>query len=474
MSIKRYLFLLIGGIVLGVAAIQLLLIGLFKQHLNDEIVQKSQQLSTQIIDVALKTIDTDNQGFAIYTDKSYQGSHSDSQSRHMAVIKIQQPHANTKPHAEISPEDQVEHEKQMRQQWTKELHQIIEQKHQNQRKVRQFITASGEQTVIIGSPGPALHANQSTAIESLINYMIYLILASAVVALFLALWLSEHFTRPLQKLSAGFVSLEKGEFGVQVTEAGINDYRKTIHSFNQMSDRLAQLAESEKMLQQQSHLAELGEVSRGLAHALRNPMHTIGLAVEQLKDPSLPDPLKVKLQDKIQAKIKHIDKTIKALLTLTTGEIHRDDDVPLRSVIQDVMLELKANDPNVNINLNAPDNLNIKGSESEIRAIIHTLVVNGVEASNHQTQVTITMSDNADTVTIAVCDQGKGIEPALAERLFQPHVSSKAEGAGMGLYISNRLATLYYKGSISLIDNPDKGCTATVTLSKTTKAKANK
>ena len=41
MSIKRYLFILIGGIVLGVAAIQLLLIGLFKQHLNDEILQKS-------------------------------------------------------------------------------------------------------------------------------------------------------------------------------------------------------------------------------------------------------------------------------------------------------------------------------------------------------------------------------------------------------------------------------------------------
>ena len=493
MSIKRYLFLLIGGIVLGVAAIQLLLIALFKQHLNDEIVQKSQQLSTNIIDIALETFDSEEQHFIIKTGESLHKT--------VRVIKhdgtdpqctVTESHKTTDGQGKTSNnvvetvavncEDKMplhqlgatftpEQLQQQRLIWKQKLHQIIEQKHHDKQTVSKFalITDTPDKLGLYPKHFETVSSEQSssTAIESLTNYMIYLILASAVVALFLALWLSDHFTRPLQKLSQGFASLERGILGVQVEEAGINEYRKTMHSFNQMSARLAQLAESEKMLQQQGHLAELGEVSRGLAHALRNPMHTIGLSVEQLKDPDLPDKLKTKLQDKIQAKIKHIDKTIKALLTLTSAEIQRNDNVPVRSVIQDIMLELRANDPNVTITLDAPkNNQTIKGAESEIRAIIHTLVVNGVEASNHQGEVNIRLTETDEVVNIEVSDQGKGIDSSVKDKLFQPHISSKAEGAGMGLYISNRLATLYYQGKISLVDNPTVGSTATVTLHK--------
>ena len=57
MSIKRYLFVLIGSIVLTVAAIQLIIVTAFKQHLSDEIVQKSRQMSNQIIEYAVKSIE---------------------------------------------------------------------------------------------------------------------------------------------------------------------------------------------------------------------------------------------------------------------------------------------------------------------------------------------------------------------------------------------------------------------------------
>ncbi|MCJ8270554.1 MAG: HAMP domain-containing histidine kinase, partial [Psychrosphaera sp.] len=220
-----------------------------------------------------------------------------------------------------------------------------------------------------------------------------------------------------------------------------------------------------KTLQQQGHLAELGEVSRGLAHALRNPMHTIGLSVEQLKDPDLPEKLKLKLQGKIEAKIKHIDKTIKALLTLTSGEITRDEDVPMRSVIQDVVLEMKSTDPNVKLSLDGA-NTTIKGAESEIRAIIHTLIVNAVESNNGQGRVDIKLTHNDEAIEVEVTDQGAGIAASVAQRLFQPHVSSKAEGAGMGLYISRRLATLYYNGDVTLRNGSEGGCVACLTLQK--------
>lgn len=522
MSIKRYLFILIGSIVLVVAAIQLLLIAYFKQHLSEEITHKSQQLSSKIIDFAVEKVDFAN--MVVISDEQIKANNG---KLHQITSKMEvQETSGGKPqcvvlHSTTTVDEQGKEnhktvqvrcedgkqvaqsaampdkieminldytggqkltDDQIKQQkliWKKQLHKIIKQQHKNSENLQKiekddssFVFVSNQsfsgdpiQDVLVDHEQEIEH--QPSAIETLVDDMIYVILASSAVALFLAFWLSNHFTRPLQRLSRGFMSLEKGELGVQVEEAGINEYRKTIHSFNQMSQRLASLAESEKMLQQQGHLAELGEVSRGLAHALRNPMHTIGLSVEQLKDPDLPDKLKVKLQDKIQAKIKHIDKTIKALLTLTSGEILRDDEVPVRSVIQDVVLEMKSTSPNVKINLDTPKGeLNLKGAESEIRAIIHTLIVNAVEASGDNAEVGIKLSEQDGFIAVEVTDQGAGLDAKVAENLFQPHVSSKAEGAGMGLYISRRLATLYYQGDVTLVNGSQCGCVATVILRK--------
>lgn len=510
MSIKRYLFILIGGIVLTVAVVQILLIAFFKQHLNQEIIEKSQQLSTRIIDFAVEHVNVENdEVFVLNTQKGesnqtvptkviakYQNldmlngdctvtktndspqNTTNEDTIITSTVKVNCKDAvsvfnfNTDNNSNNNAQNRVisaEELKQEKLRWKKQLHKIIEERHKGQQVVQEFsfIAKNTNHNPLMERHLLEDSSAQSTAINTLVDYMIYLILASSIVALILAFWLSNHFTRPLQKLSSGFQSLEKGDFGVQVQVSGINEYRKTIHSFNQMSQRLAQLAEREKVMQQQGHLAELGEVSRGLAHALRNPMHTIGLSVEQLKDTSLPEPLRTKLQDKIQNKIKHIDKTIKALLTLTSGEIQRNDEVPVRSVIQDIILEMKANGPNVNIQFNAPQsNTTIKGAESEIRAIIHTLIVNAIEANENQGCVEIQLQENEQQILVTVLDQGKGIEKRIADKIFQPHVSTKTEGAGMGLYISRRLATLYYNGDITLSQRDIGGCRAMVTLQK--------
>ena len=63
---------------------------------------------------------------------------------------------------------------------------------------------------------------------------------------------------------------------------------------------------------------------------------------------------------------------------------------------------------------------------------------------------------------LCIADQGPGLEPAIAERLFSPHCSSKAEGAGMGLYIAQRLLNRYYQGSVSLQNQPAGGCLACI------------
>ena len=59
-----------------------------------------------------------------------------------------------------------------------------------------------------------------------------------------------------------------------------------------------------------------------------------------------------------------------------------------------------------------------------------------------------------------------GISEQVRNKLFQPHVSSKPEGAGMGLYIARRLCRSYYRGDLTLEDNTPKGCVAQVIVER--------
>ena len=106
--------------------------------------------------------------------------------------------------------------------------------------------------------------------------------------------------------------------------------------------------------------------------------------------------------------------------------------------------------------------MHIDGAESEIRSILHTLIINAAEAciSSGIVNISAQISDGK-LLHISIVDNGTGMDKSINESLFQPHVSTKPEGAGMGLYIAKRIISLHYQGDIILTNNaPQIGCTA--------------
>jgi len=310
-----------------------------------------------------------------------------------------------------------------------------------------------------------LASDPSSKINNFVNMVLLVIVLSTTLALGFAFWLSGKFSQPMQALSQGFRHLADGDSSKNVKEQGVEETRQTIRDFNAMKDKLQHLSAAEKALQEKSHLTELGEVSLGLAHALRNPIHTIGLSVEQLNTDTLSSEKRQHFVDKIQAKISRIDKTIRALLTLTTTGIQRTDTINILAVVQDILLEYKAGDNlGLSFTLDVDKKLSFIGSENEIRAILHTLIINACEASSEQSTVTIKANKQNNQLNVTVLDQGKGLAQNIKDILFQPHTTNKAEGSGMGLYIAQRLVKLFYHGSISLKNQNNTGCIAKVTF----------
>jgi signal transduction histidine kinase len=279
-------------------------------------------------------------------------------------------------------------------------------------------------------------------------------------------WISHQFTAPLRALDAGYQKLSEGDTQVTVPVKGTSEIQQAIQGFNQMTKKLAFFHQQQQDIKDKMHLAEIGEVSRGIAHALRNPLHTIGLALDKVFDQS-----QSSYESGIRQKLKLMDKTIQALLNLSVSGAERTKDVAIKPVIQDIIMEMQLTEGvDVKFDLDIESDLRLIGSDSEVRSMLHTLIVNAVEASPAQSNILIKASRNAQReVTIMVEDQGAGLAEEVIESLFEPHITTKAEGAGMGLYIARRLAQLMYNGEIHLQNKGSSsdvvdGCVTTLIL----------
>ncbi|MFT7680349.1 MAG: signal transduction histidine kinase, partial [Planctomycetota bacterium] len=241
---------------------------------------------------------------------------------------------------------------------------------------------------------------------------------------------------------------------------GDAEVRETLAAFNAMSLRLSELDAEAEQLREGQHLSELGDLARGLAHSLRNPLHVLGLSVDKLATEPNPE-----LAATARAHIGRVDRTLRTLLALSSsgGEVLEDVDVV--DLARDVALEL-LQDPNgqANTKVVASGPALIAGIGAELRAVLHVLVVNAVEASPPGSLVEVVVRPLPDGVEVLVLDEGSGLAPEVRERLFTPHTTTKAEGAGMGLYLAQRIATNRYGGSLELKDRATGGTEARMVL----------
>ena len=300
--------------------------------------------------------------------------------------------------------------------------------------------------------------NADSSAQLTAEYLKYQLLAltgTVLLVLLIALWQGNRLLQPLQRLQQGFRALAAGQAGVQLdTGAPLQEYRELLQQFNQTSQELAALQAQKAELARQQQLVELGEISRGLVHAMRNPIHTMALALDQLPDTA------PQLKHLIEQKMQHLNRTLTSLLTLSCAAIDRQQQVNLKTVLQDLALEFY----HAGLRIDCSDDVTIAGAESELRFIFHVLISNAVEASPQPGSVQVRLQQQADGSLLQVCDQGPGLAPDISQQLFSPHVSSKADGAGMGLYLAKRLLELYYHAQLSLVNAPAGGCVASVTF----------
>ena len=278
--------------------------------------------------------------------------------------------------------------------------------------------------------------------------------------LFASAVLSRRLTHPLRALAHGAEALGRGDLGVQVPISATGEVGDLQRAFNRMSERLAELEAERDLWQQREHLAQLGDLSRGLAHTLRNPLHTLGLAVEELAGGQ------DERQDLVvtsRAQIRRIDRWLRSFLALGAEESAEPEEVDLGEIVKGVVLESVQQGADVRVEEDGGE-LTVGVVPGAVRAALANLVENATEVSPPGEPVTVRMASIDDHAMVSVVDRGPGLPEEVRERLFSPHVTTKVGGSGMGLFLARQLVVGMHGGEIEIKDGEAGGTVAVVRL----------
>jgi signal transduction histidine kinase len=272
--------------------------------------------------------------------------------------------------------------------------------------------------------------------------------------------MARRLTRPLRDLADGADALGRGELGVQVPVSATGEVGDLQLAFNRMSGRLGELEAERDQWQQREHLAQLGDLSRGLAHTLRNPLHTLGLVIEELADG---DGERPDLAGTARAQIRRIDRWLRSFLALGAGKEAEPQEVDLAELVNDVVFESAQQGSDVQV-AGPGRELRLRVVEGAVRAAVANLLENAVEASVESEPVLVTISEEGAEAVVSIADRGPGLPEQVRQRLFAPHVTTRIGGSGMGLFLARQLVVGMHGGRLEIADREGGGTVASVRL----------
>lgn len=222
-------------------------------------------------------------------------------------------------------------------------------------------------------------------------------------------------------------------------------------------------------------LSTMGEMASGIAHELNQPLTAITCYAKGCTrriHAGVGEPAEIlPVLEEIATQAMRAGEIIRQVRAFVRKGEPRREMVDLNELVRDVtcLVEAEARQHAVCMQLELASQVPPLFIDAvQIEQVIVNLVRNGLEAVSGAKRdvrelVLRTSLASADTVEVAVCDSGGGIPQEIAERMFDPFVSTKAGGLGMGLSISRSIVEVY-GGRLWATPNPTYGTTFRFTL----------
>jgi signal transduction histidine kinase len=251
-------------------------------------------------------------------------------------------------------------------------------------------------------------------------------LLSAVLAAVLAWVLAITVTRPLERLGRVALRIQRGRMNEAVQEERGGELRRLSQAMERMREGILHRDEQLRLM-----LAQV-------AHEIRNPLGGLELfasaAVDAL-DPVERAQMLAKVRSEVVALNEIIDDFLTFARPIRPEGIFHDVREPIREAVELVEMEMRKGGGRFEVKL--PDSeLLARADPEHVKRVILNLLRNAAQAG---AKVEIRAELLRGEVVITVVDDGPGVQEAMLDRIFEPFVTDKEQGAGLGLAIVKKV-----------------------------------
>ena len=220
-------------------------------------------------------------------------------------------------------------------------------------------------------------------------------------------------------------------------------------------------------LGQLQRLSSLGRMVSKLAHQIRTPLSAAMLYGANLANESLPESSKTGFQEKLMSRLTDLEQQVNDMLlfaksgnqqvvtTLNVNDLVEKSVHAMEALVNKSESEVKLHLTNTHCQ--------VLGNESALSGALQNLVHNSLEVIKHKALIDITVEAHEQFVYISVKDNGDGIDPSMADKIFEPFFTSRAQGTGLGLAVVKSVANAH-QGDVKLISGPNEGANICIKL----------
>jgi signal transduction histidine kinase len=289
-------------------------------------------------------------------------------------------------------------------------------------------------------------------------------IVAAAVALVMVQLLAHGMTFPLREMVAAARAMARGDYGRRVTATSRDEVGELARAFNTMA---GELAEVDRMRR---------DLVANVSHELRTPIGALRAKLENLVDDV--EPVDRATLEAMLRQTERLANLVEQLLDLSklesgTVPLERSSFMAARlleRVVEEWRPRAEVRDVRLETDVQ-PGELVLHGDEERLHQVLENLVANAVRHSPRGGRVHVRACGRNGVVRLEVADEGRGIPPNEAERVFERFYrpdqarSQGAGGSGLGLAIARWIVDLH-GGTIRVEPGDPHGCTMVVELAR--------
>jgi two-component system nitrogen regulation sensor histidine kinase NtrY len=264
-------------------------------------------------------------------------------------------------------------------------------------------------------------------------------------------FIAHRVSKPIRQLTAGLTDFAAGDWDRRVETRRDDEVGRAVEAFNHMAE---QLRRGRKRLVYLTQMASWQSLARKTAHELKNSLTPIRLTVEEMlaRQPQADRAFMQEAAQIVISEIETLERRVRAFSEFSSEPPVNPEALEINALVTERVSLLKPAHPETayrfRLDVRGP---RVHAGADLVKGILTNLLENAAEAAGPGGSIVTITRVQSEQVVVEVHDSGPGVSEEARRTLFEPTITFKKHGMGLGLSIARKNALLL-GGDITLVD----------------------